>query len=180
MEKKSVLAVLCAGVLLFSGCGYTTSSFVSIGQNRIFVQPFKNEIKITQEVTDSRMFRGYRSGMEMNITRSIIDKFLLDGNFKVGTENDCDVFLEGALVDFRKEALRYDSSDNIIEYRLNVVINFKVTNMVKNEVIINEKNFTGETTYRTTGTYAKSDDAGIRDAITDLANRVVEKVVEGW
>jgi hypothetical protein len=126
------------------------------------------------------MYVGYRSGMELEITRLIIDRFLYDGQLKIQTKPKADLLLEGSLLNFIKEAIRYDTGDNVIEYRLKVIIDFKITNRKTKKVLVDYKHFTGETTYRTTGDYAISEQQAIRNATEDLALRVVNVVVESW
>jgi len=166
--------------LLMGGCGYTRSSIIASGAKSIHISNFINKIKLTEEVTDKRMYIGYRSGMELDITRETIDKFILDGNLKVTNLKEADLILDGQLVDFIKEALRYDVNDNIIEYRVKVVVDIRLYKPSENKIIWEEKHFTGESTYRMTGEYARSEEAAVRDAIKDLATRIVERTVEGW
>ena len=56
----------------------------------------------------------------------------------------------------------------------------ELTNNKTGVVMWKEKGFAGETTYRTSGSLAKSDDAAVNDAIDDLARRIVERTVEAW
>ena len=180
--KNGTLAILLfvALMLVIGGCGYTTSSFVCSDAKSIHVDNFANKINLTEEVTDRRMYIGYRSGMELSITREIIDRFLIDGNLKITQEKEADLILKGALIDFRKEALRFDSADNVIEFRVKVIVDMKLIDKKTGDIILEEKNFTGESIYRTIGSFAKSEDSAIEDAIKDLAVRVVERIVEGW
>ena len=160
--------------------GYTTSNVIYEGAQNIFIDAFKNKIDFTREVTDKAMYVGYRSGMELEITRLIIDRFLFDGSLRIATKKEADLYMEGALLDFKKEAIRYDTGDNVIEYRLKVIIDFTLTVQETEEVLLDFKHFTGETTYRTTGNYAITENQAIRQAIEDLAVRVVNLVVEDW
>lgn len=163
-----------------SGCGYTTHSAVYEGAKSIYVQSFENKIELTKEVTDKRMYIGYRSGMELQITRLIIDKFVTDGYLRITDQNGADLILSGVLKDFRKEALRFDSGDNITQYRVKVIVDFTLYSTKNKANIFELKNFTGESTYTTTGAYSASEDQAITAATEDLASRVVERVVEGW
>lgn len=166
--------------VIISGCGYTTASIVIAGAKTIFVSNFANKINLTEETTDKRMYIGYRSGMEITVTREIINRFITDGNLRITDIRKADLVLEGSLVDFKKEALRYDAEDNILEYRVKVIIDFKITDAKTNSVIVDEKGFTGESSYRTSGPLVKSEDRAIQDATKDLAQRVVERVVQSW
>ncbi len=172
-----MLSVLVTGQ---TGCGYTTSTIGASGFKTIYVSNFANKINLTEEVTDKRQYTGYRSGMELSITRAIIDRFVVDGNLRIGTKAQSDLIMDGDLIDFTKESLRFDSDENVIEYRLKVIVDLRVTDRETGELLINEKSFTGESTYRTSGQYAKSESAAIQDAVRDLAVRVVERVVENW
>ncbi len=181
MKKIDLVTIffMCI-ILVIGGCGYTTSSIISSGAKSIHISNFINKIKLTEEVTDKRMYIGYRSGMELDITRETIDRFILDGNLKVTPLKEADLILDGQLVDFKKEALRYDVNDNVIEYRVKVVVDARLYEPPENEIIWEEKNFTGESTYRTTGEYIRTEEAALRDAVKDLATRIVERTVEGW
>lgn len=174
----NLIFILAVGII--AGCGYTTSSVISSETNSIYVDNFINKIKITDEVTDRRMYIGYRSGMELDITRKTIDRFILDGNLRVAAKDKADLILEGELVDFKKEALRYDANDNVVEYRVKVAVDIKLNNAKNKEMLWDEKDFTGESTYKVSGEYAKSEESAIQDAIDDLSRRIVEKTVEGW
>lgn len=181
MKKIDSVVIFFMSITLFmGGCGYTSSSIIASGAKSIHISNFINKIKLTEEVTDKRMYIGYRSGMELDITRDAIDKFILDGNLKVTNLKEADLILDGQLVDFKKEALRYDVNDDIIEYRVKVVVDIRLYEPPENKIIWEEKNFTGESTYRTTGEYARTEEVAVWDAIKDLATRIVERTVEGW
>ena len=165
---------------LISGCGYTTKSLLPSDIKTIRVDNFKNEIQVQAEQSNLRMYRGYRPGMENDITRAVTNKFLTDGTLKIVSESNADLTLKSSLIDFKRDALRYDTNDNVEEYRVKLVVNMELTNNKTGAVMWKEKGFAGETTYRTSGTLAKSDDAAVNDAIDDLARRIVERTVEAW
>jgi len=166
--------------LISAGCGYTTSSLIAQNASTVHVSNFVNKVKVSEEVTDKRMYVGYRSGMELDITREIIDKFLRDGNLRIESRDEADLILDGELVDFRKEAIRYDSADNVIEFRVKVIVNFVLHRGDPESPIVEEKYFSGESTYKTRGQLLKTEGDAITDATKDLADRVIERVVEGW
>lgn len=167
-------------ISLLSGCGYTTRSLLSPQFKSICVENFKNLVNITEEETDERMYRGYRPGMEIDVTKQVIDRFLFDGNLKVANIKDCDLILKGELIDFKKEALRYDRNDNVEEYRVRLTVNIELVDAKTDKTIWKEKGFAGEATYRTTGSLAATESASVKDALSDLARRIVERTVEGW
>ncbi|MFH1791775.1 MAG: LPS assembly lipoprotein LptE [Candidatus Omnitrophota bacterium] len=174
----TALAALC--LFAVSGCGYTTSSIVYGGAKTIFIDNFVNKINVAQEVTDARMYIGYRSGMEIEVTKDIRNEFIVDGTLKIVPENQADLILRGDLVEFQKEALVFDSADNITGFRVNIVVSLKLIYRPSGKVVMDVKRFTGESTYRTTGEFAQSEDQAIQRATEDLAARVVEIIVQGW
>ena len=118
--------------------------------------------------------------MENDITRAVTNKFLTDGTLRIANESTADLILKSSLVDFKRDALRYDTNDNIEEYRVKLLVNMELTNNKTGVVMWKEKGFAGETTSRTSGPLAKSDDAAVNDAVDDLARRIVERTVEAW
>lgn len=177
---RKFAVILIGAVVFIAGCGYTTKSLLPSNLKTIYVDNLVNKIKVTEEANDSRMYRGYRPGMELETTRSIRDKYLSDGNLKIADMDTADLILTGELVDFRNEALRYDRNNDIEEYRVRLVVNLVMKNAGDGKVRWTENNFAGESLYRTTGTLAKSEATAIKEAAEDLARRVVERTIEEW
>lgn len=169
--------LLVTGLL---GCGYTTRSLISDKFRTIYVAPFVNKIDITQETEVARKYKIYKPMLETDITKSVINKFLFDGNLRPTKEASADLVLKGELVEFRKDPLRYTDSDEVEEYRLNLVVNISLWDTRQNKLVWEESNFTGDTTYFTRGQTAKSEETAISEAISDLARRIVERAVEQW
>jgi hypothetical protein len=152
--------VACS-LLLAAGCGYTTRSLIASKYHTVYVPPFTSSIDTTREEDVGNRYKIYRPGLETDITKSIISKFLFDGNVKPGGMETSDLELKGQLIEFRRDPLRYTANDDVEE----------------NKAIWEEKNFTGDTTYFPA---QKSEDAAIKDALSDLARRIVARVVEEW
>ena len=96
MRRPFALFTL-AILLSISGCGYTTRSLLPTEFKQIYVENFKNEIKITDEQNNLRMYVGYRPGMEIDLTNEVINQYLLDGNLKISTESNSDLTLKASL-----------------------------------------------------------------------------------
>ena len=178
--SKLFTALFLTLVLAVSGCGYTTRSLLPPDLKTIYVDNFKNTISITAEQNELRMYRGYRPGMEIDLTRAVINKFLLDGSLKIANESDADLILKGDLIDFKRDALRYDANNNIEEYRIKLIVNMNLVNAKTGDTMWTEMGFAGETTYRTSGSLAKTETQAVNDAIDDLARRIMERTVEAW
>jgi len=171
---------LATSSLQLAGCGYTTRSMISNKFRTIYIASFVNKIDITKETDVGNKYKIYRPYLETDITRAVINKFLLDGNLKIAKEEAADLILRGELVEFRKDPLRYSDSDEVEEYRVNLVVNLTLWDNKDDKLVWEEKNFTADTTYFTTGSSAKSEATAINDAVTDLAKRIVERTVEQW
>jgi len=180
LKKFIILVVFYLLPFAISGCGYTTRSMISNKYRTIYVVPFVNKTDITNESYTGSQYRIYRPHLETDITTVVVNKFLFDGNLKPVKEQDADLILKGELVDFRRDVLRYDNSDNVLEYRISLIINMSLWSKKEDKLLYEENNFTGETTYFTTGAVAKSEAAAVNDALTDLARRVVERAVDQW
>lgn len=163
-----------------SGCGYTTGSLLPADIKTIHIKTFTNKIDITREVSETSRYRTYAPLLEVNITKEVIDRFIYDGNLKVVDEVNADLMLTGELIDYNRQVLRYDVSDEAEEYRLSLAVSLKLRDRRSDEIMWEEQNFIGDAAYFTSGSLAKSEDTALDEAIADLARRIVERTVEGW
>jgi outer membrane lipopolysaccharide assembly protein LptE/RlpB len=177
--RRIYLSIL-ALIFLTSGCGYTTRSLLPSNYRTIKIENFANDIRVAAEQSNMRMYRGYRPGMEIELTRTVINKFLVDGSVKVVKESSADIVLKGALIDFKRDALRYDSNDNVEEYRIKLIVNMELMDTKTGNTVWKENGFAGETTYTTSGALTKSESAAVDAAVDDLARRIMERTVEAW
>lgn len=174
----AILFMACS--LQLAACGYTSRSMISNEYKTIYVPPFANKINITQEENVANKYRIYRPQLETDITRAVVNKYLFDGNLKPVKEEAADLILKGEVLEFRNDPLRYDDNNEALEYRISLLVNLSLWNRKENRLIWQENNFTGESTYFTSGSQAKSEASAINDAVSDLARRVVERTVEQW
>jgi len=182
MKKAGLLlvSIFLSLAAFLSGCGYTTRSMIVDKYRTIYVQPFVNKIDITNEAYTANKYRIYRPLLESDVTKKVINKYLFDGNLKPVKESKADLILKGEVTDFRKDPLRYDQSDNVAEYRINIVVNLAMWDRAADTLIWEEKGFTGDYSFFTSGSQAISEGAAVTKALDDLARRVVERTVEQW
>lgn len=169
-----------ACILQLASCGYTSRSMISNKFKTIYITPFVNKVNITEEAYAANKYRVYRPMLETDITKTVVNKFLFDGNLKPTTEESADLILKGELVEFRRDSLKYSDADEVTEYRINLAVNISLWDKKENKLLWEENHFTGDTSYFTTGTQAKSEDTAVNDALSDLARRIVERTVEQW
>jgi hypothetical protein len=181
MILKKVLyiisGVVACAIFLIAGCGYTTRSLIASKYRTVHITPFYSSIDITQESDVGNRYRIYRPGLETDITKTLTNKFLFDGNVRPGDADTSDLELKGELVEFRRDPLRYKTNDDVEEYRLNLVVNISLWDKKENKLLWEEKGFTGDTSYFPA---QNSENAAIKVALDDLARRIVARVVEEW
>ncbi|MDP3722691.1 MAG: LptE family protein [Candidatus Omnitrophota bacterium] len=166
--------------LLSSGCGYTVRPGLASHLKTVYVTPFTNRIDLTQLATSGQPFPIYRHRMELDVTNAVIDRFQFTGLLRPTSAQRADCRLEGELAQFRRDALRYNASQQVEEWRLNVVVNLRMVDQTNDTLLWEEGGLTGDATYFALGASAESETAALDRAITDLARRVVERAVESW
>ncbi len=163
-------------VLGLAGCGYTTGSLLPAKYRKIAVEPFQNKIAFV----DENLQRTYLPLLESNVRTTIIDKFLSDGNLRIADVDKADLVLNGNLIGFAQDTLRQDTSQNVQEYRIRVIVSLTLTDNATGKILWKEPSFTGEASYFLTGPQAQSQSAAADAAMADLATRIVERTIENW
>ena len=161
---------------LFVSCGYSTRSSLPPRLKMIHVEVFKNEIDFTQGERRNLYF----PLMEVKMRNAIADRFLFDGNLKIAEGDDADLVLKGVLKNYDRGALRYEENSDVQEYRVQIFVSLELWDVEKQEIVWQEPNFVGESTYFVTGSLAKSESVAVDEAMTDLARRIVERTIEDW
>lgn len=165
--------------LIFVGCGYRMGSILPVNIKTIAVPMFKNT---TQE-----------PGVEVGVTNQIINQFQIDGTLNVVDEDEADVRLDGEIVQYLREPLRFTGGDfkDVSEYRLRLVTHLTLVDLRTGQPMWTNRRVEGETTYFLSGSFRETERTAV-GALTsqertqlptleeDLAHDVVESVVEGW
>jgi outer membrane lipopolysaccharide assembly protein LptE/RlpB len=179
-------SLLIVSAVALSGCGYTTrSSFIAKSFKTIYIQPFVNKTDITGGGYAANKYRIYRPALETDISRTVTNRFLFDGNLRLAKEEEADLVLKGELLDYRKDPLAYNNDNTeVTEYRVNIVVNITLWDRKENKLLWQENNFTGESTYFTSfasgNAVVTSEETAITATLKDLARRIVERTVEEW
>ena len=178
IQRSRLLSVVCC--LLVSGCGYTTRPGLASHLKTIYVKPFTNKFDFTEITTGNDRFPLYRHRMEADITNEVINRYQFTGLLRPASLERANCRLEGELVEFRRDPLRFDASQQVEEWRLNLVVNLRFYDQTKDLLLWEESRLTGDTTYFATGPNAETESAALSRALTDLAKRIVERSVESW
>ena len=176
MKKTCLLFCLFLIGSIVTGCGYSVRSS-SLGRGKtIYIQPLKN--KINYEAENTRNI--YLPLLEVNLTNAIVDRFLFDGTLRIANKDKANFILQGELIGYQRDPLRYDENNNIQEYRITITVSMTLWDNVQQKPLWSEPSFSGDTTYFTSGSLAKTESSAIKDALTDVARRIVERTIEDW
>jgi len=176
MKNFTITAILLMLTATTAGCGYTTSSSLPSSMRTIYIPAFKNNINFTT-ASDRNI---YFPLLETDVRNAIIKRIQFDGNMRIAGEEAASMILQGELVDYRRQPLRYTDNDDVQEYRVQVIMNLVLWDTAADEPLWKEDGFAGEADYFITGPTVSTESAAVQDAITDLARRVVERIVENW
>ena len=174
---RGVALLLC---VLVGGCGYTTRPGLASHLKTVYVKPFTNRIDITQLTSGNERFPLYRHQMEVDLTKEVINRYQFTGLLRPAQVERADCRLEGDLIDFHRDPLRYSASQQVEEWRLNIAVRLKFYDQTTSQLLWEEDRFVGDTTYFATGANAESEAGALDRAVTDLARRIVERSVENW
>ena len=176
MKKIISAAVLMSFVLSAAGCGYTTRPGYPSHLKTIYIEPFENNINYTEDLN-----RGlYVPLLEVKVREAIIDRVQFDGHLRIAKPEDAGLILKGSLLGFERNVLRRADSNDVEEYRIQVIVDLTMTEREPGTIFWEEKGFAGESTYFLSGPSAKSEAEAIDLALVDLARRVVERGIESW
>ena len=121
--KKAVLLVL---VLLLAGCGYSTRSLLPSRFRTIYIEPFENKVDY-MNTTERKL---YIPGMETRVREAVVDRYLFDGNLRIGNKDTADLVLKGQLLSFEREQLSLQPNESVQEYRLRVTVALELVDSV--------------------------------------------------
>ncbi len=143
MYRPYPIAALALLVVYAGGCGYSMSSSLDEKYQTIHVAAFKNQ---------SREF-----DLQAPLTNAVIRKFLNDGRLRVVGPTEADLVIDGAILDYRLRGLSFDQNDDVTQFEMMVVARVQVTDSRTGDVLWQEPNMIGETTFATTFVGSSSD-----------------------
>jgi len=161
-------------LIVLAGCGYTNQ--ITLPYNEavtIAVPTFRNSIPPENLLTNV-------AGLEIDITQAVIDEMVKDGNLKVVDRDKADLVLIGDIVAYEQEPFRFSRFEEVDEFRLFITVALRLEDQRTDEVYWIEERFSGDTQYFINGPREVPEEEAAEIAIQDLADRVVNRVVEDW
>ena len=167
---------LFVGLLFFfSECGYTLRTVEKFDYHTIYIPVFQNKINISEDSPNRQI---YYPGLEVELQKVLKKRIRYEGTLVTVSEpEDADLTLEGEVLDFDRQALRYSEDEDVEEYRVSVKVRLK---LYERENLLWEDTLVGEDSYILAGSHAKTESQAVNDALEDLAIKIVDRIVENW
>ena len=165
-----VAASLAAGVVAAAGCSYSPSpSLVPTHLKTLAVPILKNE---TTE-----------PNLEQEVTQAIVDRFVQDNKLRVVAEGDADLVVSGSVVRYTNSVFGFNAREQAEEYQVAVAVRLTARDRVKNREMWRDDNLVHTTNYfvvAPTGQTPQDQYTSRKNAISKIADAVLNKTVEGW
>ena len=161
-----VLAIYC---LFFSGCGYHlvgTGNTLPTHIKTIHIPVFEN--------TSSQ------PEIHRQLTTFVLQSFISDGRLKIVIKDDADLIVDATLSYYNLRNVAFSSQDLVSDIIIELEIDLKVTDQVKNEIFIKKK-LKQQWDYKSTPDLADTETARLEaldQAYIDFGNRLVSLIID--
>jgi hypothetical protein len=122
-------------------------------------------------------------GIEERLTSEIIDVLQENRSLTLTQERTADSVLLGKVVDYRRTVSSYNQSEEVQEYKVEIIISVEYEDRKKRKTLWKEDRMLGWSTYFVVPVSGQEveeeEDAQLR-AIEKLAEDIKTKTVEGW
>ena len=161
-----VLAIYC---LFFSGCGYHlvgTGNALPSHIKTIHIPVFEN--------TSSQ------PEIHRQLTSFVLQSFISDGRLKIVNKDEADLIVDATLSYYNLRNVAFSSQDLVSDIIIELEIDLKVTDQVKNEIFIKKK-LKQQWDYKSTPDLADTETARLEaldQAYIDFGNRLVSLIID--
>jgi hypothetical protein len=162
------LAALVLAVLV-GGCGYT----IGLGGN---LPSHIKTVAVPIFVNGTQ-----QPAVENFITAAVVNAFVTSGRLKVVPVSQADSILEGEIVGYHLDAIAFNQSINITEYRLRVRVNIKFRDVRENATLWVQDGLEEWADFRVQGQVSDTiarEDVATRQAAVEIGRRIVAAAVD--
>lgn len=185
--RLSVCAALPLLVVILNGCGYNVGSTLDPKYQTIYVSSFEN--------------KSSEYDLQAPLANALSRKFINDGRLRVVRRDDADLLLEGAILDYSLKGLTFDDDDDVTQFLTLVTAGVRLTDTTTSEILWEDAQMTGETSFYTRAVGASSDrlrgnartflpsvrsfqtkeeNQAAAEALEQLASDIFYRTVEPW
>lgn len=123
----------------------------------------------------------YRRGLEMQLTKAIVNRIQMDTRYRISSETHADTKLAGQLTNVRQQSLTINTDTGTSRaMEATFTVSFKWTDLRNGEVLVARENFDVRGRYITAAPFSETFFAGSQEAIDEAAQRIVEQLEEEW
>jgi hypothetical protein len=155
--------------VLVGGCGYT----VGLGGN---LPSHIKTVAVPIFVNGTQ-----QPAVENFITAAVVNAFVTSGRLKVVPVSQADSILEGEIVGYHLDAIAFNQSVNITEYRLRVRVNIKFRDVRQNSTLWTQDGLEEWADFRVQGQVSDTiarEDVATRQAAVEIGRRIVAAAVD--
>ncbi|HEX2483148.1 MAG TPA: LPS assembly lipoprotein LptE [Methylomirabilota bacterium] len=172
MTRRGLLAVLLAPMasVALGGCGYSLRTSLPPGIQSIHVPVLENR---TQE-----------PGIEDFITQALTQAVAQSGRVRIARNaQDADAVLEGAVVEYRLNALSFNRSANVTSYRLIIGLSLVFKDLKQNQILWKQDRIEERADFLVSGQVTQTlarEELAVQRAAVDVARAIVSFALEGF
>jgi len=123
----------------------------------------------------------FRRGLEMDLTKAVVNRIQLDTRYRICAEAQADTKLTGQLTNVRQQSLTINTDTGTSRaMEATFTVSFTWTDLRSGEVLVTRDNFEVRGRYITAAPFSETFFAGSREAIDEAAQRIVEQLEEEW
>lgn len=162
-------ALVLAGLLLGCGVYSTRPGQLPSHIKTVAIPTFEN--------------RTTQAGLDEEITKSVIDRFVADNNLRVVGEPEADAVLSGAVRTYQNAVFGFTANVQAEEYRVSIAVSCRLFDKVKNREIWRDDGLTKTANYyvvEVPGQPAKTEIDGRQEAIQKIADEILARTVDVW
>jgi outer membrane lipopolysaccharide assembly protein LptE/RlpB len=166
--KQPYITGFIAVLLILGGCSYSLRMNQYPHLRDVAVAPFENE---TLELF-----------LEEELRDALISSFQQDGRLRIAYE-DPDSRIEGRILDYSSTIYGYDIDQTIEEYQVRLVLSMTFTDLVRNEVIWENKNLTVSERYAPVGSSNvrwQTEEEALEEIFRELFRIIIRNSLESW
>jgi len=169
MVKKFIKYFIVVSIIMLFGCSYSLRTNQYPYLKTIRILPVEN--------------RTTESNIDLEVSEYLSDNFQKDGRLLQVTESP-DVLLECALTFYEEIIYSSDSANNIEEYQVKMNFSVKMTDLINDIVLYENKRLALSKRYATNDAITSADYNNRDDAETgiyeELFTKIIQNTLEDW
>lgn len=166
--KKLCIKGLLVVLVVLTGCSYSVRLNQLPHLRDLMISPLENE---TLELY-----------LEEDLRNSLISSFQQDGRLRIAYDNP-DSRIDGRLIEYSNKIYGYDTDKNIEEYQVRLQMSLVFTDLVRNEVIYENKALTlteRYSPYTVESVRFKSEEEALEEIFKELFRTIIRNSLEAW